>query len=711
MFNNFGFIGSKILKEAEEERCELHHPYVGSEHLLLAILKGDSKVKEILEDEGLTYKKFRQELIDIVGIPKKNIEINLYTPLLKRILSNALNDAKENNKGVVTESHLLIAMLDEGEGIAIRIMIGMNINLDDLYDELKVKPMDIKQEKLEILTVGRVLNDKVDEFDEVIGRDKEINEVVEVLLRKKKSNPLLIGPAGVGKTAIVEELARRIKNKDVPLNLLNKKIIELPMGDLVSGTKYRGEFEERLTKIIKEVIKNKNIILFIDEVHTMVNAGGAEGAINAGDILKPYLARGDLKVIGATTTEEYEKFIAKDKALERRFETILVKEPSLEETKEILKGLKESYEAHHKIKITDENIEDIVSLANRYLFKKKNPDKTIDLLDSVCAYVKRKNVLKEKLSSLDKKMKELIEAKEAYVKNSEFDKALETCLKISDIEEQMNKLKETKEDGITKEDILRVIEAKSNIPILIDKKKILEKIKNKLYQNILYEDEALEKLMDNLKIFYEKECSVKLLLIGPSGIGKTSAVKLISAVTHDKLIRLDMSEYKESSSLSKLIGSHAGYVGYDDPFIFKEVKYNPYSIILVDELEKAHPSIMNLFLQIMDEGIIHDSHGEAIDFSHTLIIMTSNAYKNNNVGFINQSKDLTEEFSEEFLGRFDDYILFKPLTKEQAKSYLQEKLQDETLDYEKLLKDASFQKYGFRYMNKIIDKYKMKIES
>ena len=711
MFNNFGFIGSKILKEAEEERCELHHPYVGSEHLLLAILKGDSKVKEILEDEGLTYKKFRQELIDIVGIPKKNIEINLYTPLLKRILSNALNDAKENNKGVVTESHLLIAMLDEGEGIAIRIMIGMNINLDDLYDELKVKPMDIKQEKLEILTVGRVLNDKVDEFDEVIGRDKEINEVIEVLLRKKKSNPLLIGPAGVGKTAIVEELARRIKNKDVPLNLLNKKIIELPMGDLVSGTKYRGEFEERLTKIIKEVIKNKNIILFIDEVHTMVNAGGAEGAINAGDILKPYLARGDLKVIGATTTEEYEKFIAKDKALERRFETILVKEPSLEETKEILKGLKESYEAHHKIKITDENIEDIVSLANRYLFKKKNPDKTIDLLDSVCAYVKRKNVLKEKLSSLDKKMKELIEAKEAYVKNSEFDKALETCLKISDIEEQMNKLKETKDDGITKEDILRVIEAKSNIPILIDKKKILEKIKNKLYQNILYEDEALEKLMDNLKIFYEKERSVKLLLIGPSGVGKTSAVKLISAVTHDKLIRLDMSEYKESSSLSKLIGSHAGYVGYDDPFIFKEVKYNPYSIILVDELEKAHPSIMNLFLQIMDEGIIHDSHGEAIDFSHTLIIMTSNAYKNNNVGFINQSKDLTEEFSEEFLGRFDDYILFKPLTKEQDKSYLQEKLQDETLDYEKLLKDASFQKYGFRYMNKIIDKYKMKIES
>ena len=237
MFNNFGFIGSKLLKEAEKEREELSHPYVGSEHLLLAILKGDSKTKEVLEDAGLTYKKFRSELINIVGIPKKNIEVNLYTPLLKRILSTALSDARENNKGIVTESHLMIAMLDEGEGIAIRIMIGMNINLDDLYDELKVRPQDIKNEKLEILNVGRVLNDVASEFDEVIGRDKEINEVIEVLLRKKKSNPLLIGPAGVGKTAIVEELARRIKNQEVPFSLINKKIIELPMGDLVSGTK------------------------------------------------------------------------------------------------------------------------------------------------------------------------------------------------------------------------------------------------------------------------------------------------------------------------------------------------------------------------------------------------------------------------------------------------------------------------------------------
>lgn len=708
MFNNFGFIGSKLLKDAEEERKALSHPYVGSEHLLLAILKNDSNTKEILEDFGLTYKRFRNELIDIVGIPKKNIEVNLYTPLLKRILANALSDAKENNKGVVTESHMLIAMLDEGEGIAIRIMIGMNINLDDLYDELKVKPQDIKTEKLEILNIGQVLNDKVDEFDEVIGREKEINSIIEVLLRKKKSNPLLIGPAGVGKTAIVEELARKIKNKEVPLSLINKKIIDLPMGDLVSGTKYRGEFEERLTKIIKEVIKNKNIILFIDEVHTMVNAGGAEGAINAGDILKPYLARGELKVIGATTTEEYERFIAKDKALERRFETILIKEPNLEETKEILMGLKPSYEAHHHLKISEKNIDDITMLASKYLFKKKNPDKTIDLLDSVCAYIKRKNTLKEELKSLEKKLKELNKLKEKYVEENLFAKALDTCLNINEVEDSISNLKEIKDDSITKEDILKVIERKSNISIFIDKKALIKELKEQLYKNIFYEDEALNKLITNLQTFYDSQKGIKLLLVGPSGVGKTSSVKILSKVTKNNLIRLDMSEYKESSSLSKLIGSHAGYVGYNDPFIFKEVKYNPYSIILVDELEKAHPSIINLFLQIMDEGLIHDAHGEEIDFSHSLIIMTSNAYKNNNVGFLNSKTDLNEFFSEEFLGRFDDIIMFNPLTKKQALAYIKEKINDKDVDYESILNDTSYEKYGFRYINKVIAKYQMK---
>ena len=710
MFNNFGFIGSNLLKEAEKERYALSHPYVGSEHLLLAILKGNSNLKEILEEEGLTYDNFKKELVDVVGIPKKNIDVNLYTPLLKRILSNALSDAKENNKGIVTETHLFLAMLDEGEGIAIRIMIGMNINLDDLYDELKIKPQDLKKERLEILNIGHILNDKAHDFDPVVGRDKELNQIIEVLLRKKKSNPILIGKAGVGKTAIIEELARRITLKQVPYPLLNKKIIELPMGDLVSGTKYRGEFEERLTKIIKEVIKNKDIILFIDEVHSMVNAGGAEGAINASDILKPYLARGDIKVIGATTTEEYEKFIAKDKALERRFEVVMINEPTLEETKEILLGIKSSYEIHHKITITDENIKDIVNLSYRYLHEKKNPDKSIDLLDSVCAYVKRKNILKEELTKEEEKLKECSKQKEKYVLENKFDKALDTCIKISEIENNIIKLKETKTDIITKEDILKVIENKSHIPIFVNKEELIKNIKKNLKKNILYEDDAINKLIDNLKIYYLQEKSVKLLLIGPSGVGKTSSVKIISKTTKDNLIRLDMSEYKDATSLSKLIGTHAGYVGYSDSFIFKEVKYHPYSIILVDELEKAHPSVINLFLQIMDEGIIHDSHGEEIDFSHTLIIMTSNAYKKNNVGFKNTNTNITEEFSEEFLGRFDDFIYFNSLTKMEALTYLKENIK-ENINYEELLNNNDYEKYGFRSLNKIINKYKSKINN
>lgn len=712
MFNNFGFIGSKLLKVAEEERFNLSHPYVGSEHLLLAILKSDTNLKRKLEEYHLTYKSFKEELVSIVGEPKKNIEVNLYTPLLKRIISNAMSDAKENNKGNVTENHLFLAMLDEGEGIAIRIMIGMDINLDELYDELKVKPSEVKNNKLEVFNVGTILNDKVDSLECVIGRDKEINQLMEVLLRKKKSNPLLIGPAGVGKTAIVEELARRIKNNEVPSSLENKIIVELSMGDLVSGTKYRGEFEERLTKIIKEVIKNKNIILFIDEVHSMVNAGGAEGAINASDILKPYLARGDIKVIGATTTREYEKFIAKDKALDRRFEALDIKEPKLEETKEILRGLKSGYEAHHNIKITDENIEDIVYLGNKYLFKKKNPDKTIDLMDSVCAYVKRKNVSKDSIKGLEKELKKRIKEKEEFVVHNDFDKALDICVCISEIEDKISKEKRVKKDEITREDILKVIECKSNIPMFLNKEKIIGDIQGILTKKLYAQDKAIKKIVENMDIYFKKDKNLKVLLVGASGVGKTSSIKYISKVLNNPFIRLDMSEYNLETSVNKLIGVSHGYVGYEDDYIFNKVKYNPYSIILVDEIEKAHSSVLNLFLQIMDEGFITDSHGEKIDFSHTLIFMTSNAYKNKSVGFMDQPNScLTDTFTEEFLGRFDDIIEFETLSKEVVIAYLKENIKDENIDYEELLKEVRYQKYGFRYVNKVIDKYNLKVNN
>lgn len=711
MFNNFGFMGSKILKVAESERYKLSHPYVGSEHLLLAILKESSLLKSKLNDYNLTYKNFREELIKIVGIPKKNIDANLYTPLLKRVISSALSDAKENNNGNVTEQHLLIAILDEGEGIAIRIMIGMGINIDELYDDLKTKPNEFQNSKLELYNVGNILNDKVETFDKVIGRDKEVFSLIEILLRKKKSNPLLIGEPGVGKTAIVEELVRRINNKEVPAVLEDKIIVELPMGDLVSGTKYRGEFEERLTKIIKEVMKNKNIILFIDEVHTIANAGGAEGAINASDILKPYLARGDIKVIGATTIREYEKFIRNDKALERRFEVINVLEPNLEETKEILLGLKDIYAKHHNIKITDEIIEKVVALGNKYLYQKKNPDKTIDLLDSICAHVKRKSISKERINKYEKELHELTLTKEAFVRDGKFDKALDVCMKISELENRIKNYKE-ESDVVTENDILKVLEDKSNIPMFYDKEKVLKNIDDSLHKSILGEDSAINKVMDNLNLYFKKDSNLKLLLVGPSGVGKTSIVKLISKEMKNNLLRLDMSEYNLETSVNKLIGASQGYVGYNDDYIFNKVKYNPYSIILVDEIEKAHPCVLNLFLQIMDEGFIHDAHGEIIDFSHTLIFMTSNACKNSNVGFI-EGKDhsLNETFTEEFLGRFDEIIVFDNISKEIVKNYLQEKIKNKDVDLDKILKEINYHKYGFRYVNKIIDKYNYKIKN
>ena len=363
MFDKYSFTISKIFKFAEEEMKVLHHPYVGSEHLLLSLLKNSKDVKEIASKYNLTYDNFKKELMLVVGSSSKASSYVLYTPLLKRVINLAMEDAKER-KEELNSKHLFLALLEEGEGIAIRLLYGMNINLDSMYDELNERE-DKSNQKLEILNIGKNLSDVINPDDILVGRDKELNLIIETLIRKNKNNPLLVGDAGVGKTAIVEELVRRINLKEVPKSLQNKRIIMLEMGSLVAGTKYRGEFEEKLTKVIKELESNPNIILFIDEIHTMVNAGGAEGAINASDILKPYLARGKVKIIGATTTHEYNKFILKDKALNRRFELIKICEPSILETEEILNKIKPSFEKHYNIKITQKNNSDIVQLTNR----------------------------------------------------------------------------------------------------------------------------------------------------------------------------------------------------------------------------------------------------------------------------------------------------------------------------------------------------------
>lgn len=713
MFDNYGIEIASIFKKAEKMRKSLKHPYVGSEHLLLAILDSENEVSKKLKFYGLTFDIFKSELIHIVGTSNKDTDFVLYTPLLKRIIENSTNDAIENNDGKVTERHLFLAMLEEGEGIAIRIMLGLDIDLDSIYEEFKFSLVGNKNSKLEILEIGNNLNKSVDENENVIGREEEISLVIEALLRKKKSNPLLIGRAGVGKTAIVEELARRINKGLVPYELLGKTIVMLEMGSLVSGTKYRGEFEERLTKIIKEVMESGNIILFIDEIHTMINAGGAEGAINAADILKPYLARGDIKCIGATTTEEYYNSIYKDKALERRFYAIQVSEPSLEKTKEILLGVKEEYEHHHNLTITNENITDIVELSDKYIKSKSNPDKSIDLLDMICARQKVKGISFKELDTLNKKLESLKQEKREAIKNNDYDTATRCKEKENLLNLQLKKLSKTSENTFTKQDILETLEKKTNIPVLENKKELFINLKNNLQRNILGQDKAIQKILKNIWMkLNEDKKSLSLLLNGPSGVGKTETVKWISkSIKKSNLIRLDMSEYNLDTSVNKLIGVSAGYVGYEDAFIFRSVLDNPYSIILVDEIEKAHPRVLNLFLQIMDEGFVTSAKGEKIDFSNTMIFMTSNVVTSKSVGYMDkENNSLQEFFSKEFLGRFTDVVTFETLPDAILKEYTKKNLTNKNVKFDKLKKEAECDKYGLRNLKNLIQKYNSELD-
>ncbi len=695
MFDKYSFTISKIFKYAEEEMKVLHHPYVGSEHLLLSLLKNSKDVKEIASKYNLTYDNFKKELMLVVGSSSKASSYVLYTPLLKRVINLAMEDAKER-KEELNSKHLFLALLEEGEGIAIRLLYGMNINLDSMYDELNEREHKTNQ-KLEILNIGKDLSDVINPDDILVGRDKELNLIIETLIRKNKNNPLLVGDAGVGKTAIVEELVRRINLKEVPKSLQNKRIIMLEMGSLVAGTKYRGEFEEKLTKVIRELENNPNIILFIDEIHTMVNAGGAEGAINASDILKPYLARGKVKIIGATTTHEYNKFILKDKALNRRFELIKICEPSILETEEILNKIKPSFEKHYNIKITQKNISDIVHLTNRYISDRRNPDKSIDILDSVCAMKKVSNKTSNIIDSYKYKKEEIIKLKEEMVKKNDFVRALEYHNEEVKIDKILNKkMKQTIK--ITEQDILNLISRKCNIPI-INKKSKYKELENFLLNNLIGQDEAIKKIIKNM-INFDEDKPLSLLLTGSTGVGKTETVKLISKFLNINLLRLDMSEYNQDITINRLVGSSAGYVGYDDGAIFDSIKMEPFTCILVDELEKASPSVMNLFLQILDEGFVTNAKGEKIDFKNTMIFMTSNVKGTKKIGFMESSNTYTNDFSKEFVARFTDIIEFNDITEDMLEAYLKKN----NIKDKSLVKEFDIHKNGFRGLKHFLTK-------
>lgn len=545
MFDNFNLTVSKIFKNAELEMMNLGHPYVGSEHLLLSILKDKNKVSEYLKKHNIDYDVFHSEIVKIIGKSTKRNDVILYTPLLKRSIENAINDAEENNDGKVTPEHLMIGILEEGEGIALRLLLSLKVNIEGLYRNIKITEKVNNKDSI-LYEIGVNLTKKVDLDEEVFGREEEIILLVETLLRKNKNNPLLIGKAGVGKTAIVEELARRITRKQVPEILQDKEIILLNMGTLIAGTKYRGEFEERLTNIIEEIINNENVIIFIDEIHTLIGAGGAEGAIDASNILKPYLARGVIKCIGATTEDEYDKHIAKDKALERRLQVINVLESNHEETLFILKSIKPIYEKHHNIKITDNMIEEIVNLSNKYIYDKYNPDKCIDVLDSVCAKAKVNNLINNVNYKLNKDLQEIIEKKEKSIEKQDFNKAINLKNKEEQLKKKINNKKS--ELKITKEIIYEVIQNKTLIPLLENKNKIIKDIEKKLKTNIFGQNKAIDKIIENLKksvINNDSLTPLSFLFTGSSGIGKTESAKLISHGLNNKggIIRLDMSEY------------------------------------------------------------------------------------------------------------------------------------------------------------------------
>ncbi len=744
MFGNFTEDARKILVDAKKEMYELNHPYVGSEHLMLSILKTDNSVSQKLKEYNLNYDTLREEIINVIGVGSKPSECFLYTPLLRRILENAIIDSKENNNGDVTIEHLFSSLLEEGEGVAIRIMMGMNIDIDSLYDEFSYRFVNTKKKKnkkLLLEEMGIDLTKKAldGNLDPVVGRDNELKRVMEILCRRTKNNPILIGEAGVGKTAIAEELSRLIVNGEVPLALRNKRVINLDMATMVAGTKYRGEFEDRMRKILKEVEENDDIILFIDEIHTLVGAGGAEGAIDASNIFKPALARNKLRCIGATTLDEYKKFIEKDSALERRFQKVYVDKPDRKTVKDILMRLKNVYEKFHLVSLSEEIIDLIIDLSEKYVYDRNEPDKSIDILDEVCARVnlKESHELKE-YNELNKKLKSILFNKNESIATNDFkqaslykDQENELMNKINILEMSLYKKDNIK--VVTKEDVADIIHTKTKIPVyelLKDNKTIIHNIEKAINNSILGQDEAVKttiNIIKRLKLgFRDENKCYSCLFCGPSGVGKTKLAKLFgeNIVNKDNIIKLDMSEYAEAHSVSKIVGAPPGYVGYETgECILDEIKDKPYSVLILDEIERASTSVINLFLQILDEGKIKDSHGKIVRFDNVFIVMTSNiGFDENMVGFNQKNNDtviskLKENFSVPFINRIDNIIVFNKLNENIIRKLIKEKINNLVDKYYKkgikitidnnvideILKLTNYEEFGARKIDKIIN--------
>ncbi len=725
MFERFTEKAIKVIMLAQEEARRLGHNFVGTEQILLGLIgEGTGVAAKVLKSMGVNLKDARIEVEKIIGRGSGFVAVEIpFTPRAKRVLELSLEEARQLGHNYIGTEHLLLGLIREGEGVAARVLENLGVDLS----KVRTQVIRMLGETAEVTAGGgsssRTKTPTLDEFgtnltqlaqegklDPVVGRTREIERVIQILGRRTKNNPVLIGEPGVGKTAIAEGLAQRIVQGDVPDILADKRVVSLDIGLLVAGTKYRGEFEERLKKIMDEIRNAGNVILVIDEVHTLIGAGAAEGAIDAANILKPALARGELQCIGATTLDEYRKHIERDAALERRFQPIMVGEPSVAETIEILFGLRERYEQHHKLRISDAALEAAAKLADQYISDRFLPDKAIDLIDEAASRVRLINSqLPPAARELDQELRRVLREKDAAVRAQDFDRAGELRDREMEIKQQIRAIaaakkaeQSSREDmpEVTEEDIAQVVSAWTGVPVAklteSESEKLLH-MEETLHQRIIGQDEAVRAISRAIRrarvgLKNPNRPIASFIFSGPTGVGKTELTKALAAYffgSESAMIRLDMSEYMERHTVSKLIGSPPGYVGYNEGGQLTEaVRRRPYTVVLFDEIEKAHPDVFNLLLQILEDGRLTDAKGRTVDFKNTLIVMTSNIGSKviekggGSLGFefntndedanYNRIRNLVHEelkqyFRPEFLNRVDEIIVFRQLTKDEVK--------------------------------------------
>ena len=714
----------KAVELANEIALELGHNYIGTEHILYGLAKeGSGVASKVLENQEVKPDNIIDKILELVGQEEPTNGTLGFTPRTKRVIENAFIEARKLGYNYIGTEHLLIGILREGDSIAARILLELNVNIPRLYSEIvkvinegedlagedrnaeKDKKIGSYNQTTTLNQFGEDLTKKAKEgkLDPIVGRKEEIERVIQILSRRTKNNPCLIGEPGVGKTAVVEGLAQKIISGDIPEILKEKRVVSMDISSMVAGAKYRGDFEERIKKALEEVKKAGDVILFIDEIHTIVGAGAAEGAIDAANILKPLLARGEIQLVGATTLNEYRKYIEKDAALERRFSPVTVNEPSEKDTIKILKGIRDKYEAHHGVKISDEAIESAVTMSVRYINDRYLPDKAIDLIDEAASRAKLRTYTEpENLKELEEKIEEVQKDKEEAVRTQKFEKAAILRDKEKELKENYEKEqkkwknKNTKQvTNITDENIAEVIANWTGIPakkITEDENIRLKNLEKNLHERVIGQDEAVEAVAKAIRrgrvgLKDPKRPIGSFLFLGPTGVGKTELSKALAECLfgdENAMIRVDMSEYMEPHSISKLIGSPPGYVGFDEGGqLTEKIRRKPYSVILFDEIEKAHPDVMNMLLQILEDGRLTDSQGRTVNFKNTVIIMTSNIgarliTDKKSLGFSNETKNegnkeyeetkkqvmeaLKRELRHEFINRIDEIIVFHKLT-------------------------------------------------